>query len=60
MRQTLTQIYDGLVAQGTLRADPAQHAVLPALESLRVWLEANPTRKVGLLAGLFAKQVVPP
>lgn len=60
MRQTLTEIYEARVADGHLRADPAQHAVLPVLESLRVWLEANPTRKTGLFAGLFAKPVPPP
>ncbi len=48
------------MAAGTLRPDPAQHGVLPVLESLRVWLEANSTRRVGLFAGLFAKPVVPP
>ncbi len=60
MRQTLTDLYDARVAAGTLRADPAQHAVLSDLESLRVWLEANATRRVGLFAGLFAKPVTPP
>jgi cell division protein ZapE len=60
MRKTLTEIYDDRVAQGTLRADPAQHAVLPALESLRTWLEANADRRVGLFAGLFAKPIMPP
>lgn len=60
MRQTLTDHYDARVAAGTLRADPAQHAVLSDLESLRVWLEANATRRVGLFAGLFAKPVTPP
>lgn len=60
MRQTLTEIYEARVADGTLRADPAQHAVLPQLEALRSWLEANATRKVGLFAGLFAKPVTPP
>ena len=57
---TLTEIYEAQVAAGTLRADPAQHAVLPGLESLRTWVEANATRKVGLFAGLFAKPVTPP
>ena len=57
---TLTEIYDARVASGRLRPDPAQHAVLPVLESLRVWLEANATRKVGLFAGLFARPVTPP
>ncbi len=60
MRSTLTEIYDTRVAAGTLRPDPAQHAVLPRLEALRQWLEANPVRKVGLFAGLFAKPVAPP
>ncbi|WP_309665537.1 AFG1/ZapE family ATPase, partial [Tabrizicola sp.] len=60
MRETLTQIYEARVAAGTLRPDPAQHAVLAQLEELRVWLEANATRKVGLFAGFFAKPVMPP
>ena len=60
MRQTLTEIYEARVAQGTLRPDPAQHALLPRLEDLRAWLEANATRKVELFAGLFAKPIQPP
>ncbi|NEX46150.1 cell division protein ZapE [Pseudotabrizicola algicola] len=60
MRQTLTQIYDARIAAGTLRPDPAQHAVLPELESLRIWLEQNATRRTGLFAGLFAKPLTPP
>ena len=60
MRQSLTEIYDQRVASGTLRADPAQHALLPGLESLRLWLEENATRRIGLFAGLFAKPVTPP
>ena len=60
MRQTLTEIYEARVAAGTLRPDPAQHALLPRLEDLRSWLEANATRKVGLFAGLFAKPIQPP
>jgi cell division protein ZapE len=60
MRQTLTEIYEARVAEGRLRADPAQHAILPRLEDLRLWLEANATRKVGLFAGLFAKPIAPP
>lgn len=60
MRNTLTQIYDARVAEGRLRPDPAQHGVLPVLEELRVWLEANANRKMGLFAGLFAKPVTPP
>ena len=60
MRQTLTEIYEEKVAAGTLRADPAQHAVLPMLEDLRAWLEANATRRVGLFAGLFARPIAAP
>lgn len=60
MQMTLTEIYEAEVATGRLRADPAQLALLPQMEDLRVWLEANATRKVGLFAGLFAKPVTPP
>ncbi|MBA3909612.1 MAG: cell division protein ZapE [Rhodobacter sp.] len=60
MRQTLTEIYEARVATGTLRPDPAQHAVLAPLESLRAWLEENATRRVGLFAGLFARPITPP
>ena len=60
MRQTLTEIYEARVAKGTLRPDPAQHALLPQLETLRGWLEANAERRVGLFAGLFAKPMMPP
>jgi cell division protein ZapE len=60
MRKTLTELYEARVAEGLLRPDPAQHAVLPPLEDLRVWLEANAHRKVGLFAGLFAKPILPP
>jgi len=56
MRQTLTEIYETRVAQGSLRADPAQHAVLPVLEDIRVWAEAQGPRKTGLLKGLFRKE----
>ncbi len=60
MPDTLTQIYEARVAAGELRADPAQHAVLPLLEDLRLWLETNADRRIGLFAGLFAKPVAPP
>ena len=60
MRQTLTEIYEARIAEGHLRADPAQAAVLPVLEQLRLWLEDNPTRKMGLFAGFFAKPAPPP
>jgi cell division protein ZapE len=60
MRRTLTEIYEARVAEAALRADPAQHAVLPLLEELRTWLEANAARRVGLFAGLFARPITPP
>ncbi len=60
MRQTLTEIYEARVAAGTLRPDPAQHAVLGELEELRHWLEVNTARKQGLFAGLFTKPPMPP
>jgi cell division protein ZapE len=60
MRQTLTQIYEAKIAEGSLRADPAQHAVLPVLEDLRVWAETQGERKTGLLAGLFRKEAPAP
>jgi cell division protein ZapE len=56
----LAEIYEARVAEGTLRPDPAQHAVLPLLDDLRQWLEAHATRRVGLFAGLFARPLVPP
>jgi cell division protein ZapE len=60
MRETLTEIYDSRVAAGRLRADPAQHAVLPRLEEIRLWLETNAERRIGLFAGLFARPLPPP
>ncbi len=54
MGETIQTIYETRVADGTLTADPAQHAILPALEALRQHLEA-PVHKKGLLGGLFAK-----
>ncbi len=57
---TLPQIYDARVADGTLRPDPAQHAVLPRLEALRQWLDSPDVRPRGLLGGLFRKPPVPP
>jgi cell division protein ZapE len=60
MRLTLTEIYETRVASGDLRPDPAQHAVLHDLETLRLWLETNAERRVGLFAGLFAKPITPP
>jgi cell division protein ZapE len=60
MRQSLTQIYETRVADGKLRADPAQHAILPQLDDLRLWLEDHANRKRGLLGGLFHKAPQPP
>ena len=57
---TLPQIYEARVADGTLRPDPAQHAVLPRLEELRQWLETTDSKPKGLLAGLFRKPPQPP
>ena len=52
--QTLTQIYDQLATDGTLRDDPAQRAVIPELERIRAAL-AEPVKK-----GLFRKAPPPP
>ncbi len=60
MQQSLIRIYERRVAEGKLRADPAQHAVLPQLEYLRLWLEENAPRKRGVLGGLFSKPPQPP
>ena len=60
MRQTLTEIYEARVAEGALRADPAQHAVLPRLDAIRQWLEDEATRPRGGLRGLFARPPAPP
>jgi cell division protein ZapE len=57
---SLSDIYEANVANGTLRPDPAQRAVLPMLDDLRLWLETNADRKIGLFAGLFAKPLEPP
>lgn len=54
----LIETYDARVATGTLQADPAQQAVLPYLEDLRVTLETAPPKKKGLLGGLFGKTEV--
>ena len=60
MRETLTDILQRRVADGEMRPDPAQLAVAGQMEPLRVWLEANATRRIGLFAGLFARPVTPP
>lgn len=53
---TLNEIYQARIADGSLQPDPAQSAVLPALQALRVWLEM-PRKTV--LGRLFAKPTPP-
>ncbi len=48
--EALTDIYDARVAAGTLRADPAQLDVLPALDEIRQWLEDQAGRKRSFLS----------
>jgi len=52
-------IYERLVEDGALTADPAQHAVLCVLEDIRAHFAQVPEKK-GLLGGLFAKPPEPP
>jgi len=52
--ETLPQIYDRLVAEGTLARDPAQEAILPEFERIRAAL-AEPVRK-----GWFRRAPEPP
>ncbi|MCK0126759.1 cell division protein ZapE, partial [Gelidibacter sp. F2691] len=49
----LIKIYDALAAKGEITRDPAQEACLPALEDIRAHIDAAPTRKRGILGGLF-------
>ena len=60
MRHSLTEIYETRVAEGKLRPDPAQHAILPQLDHLRLWLEEHAAKKRGILGGLFNKPPLPP
>ena len=60
MRHSLTEIYETRVAEGKLRPDPAQHAILPQLDHLRLWLEEHAAKKRGILGGLFSKPPLPP
>ncbi|WP_339108676.1 cell division protein ZapE [Thioclava sp. GXIMD4216] len=61
MTQTLSQIYEARVAEGTLRGDDAQRAVLPLLERVRRDLETLPETppKAGFF-GMFGKKAAPP
>lgn len=52
---SLTTIYERRIAEGALRADPAQRAALAALERLRHDLEVAPAPKPGGLLRLFAR-----
>ncbi len=45
---TLTEIYDRLTHDGTLKQDPSQRAVLPALQAIREGIKAPPPKR-GLL-----------
>ena len=55
MRQSLPEIYQARVAAGTLRADPAQAALLPVLDDLRLWLEAQGERRTPGLLSIFRR-----
>jgi len=60
MQQSLTEIYEVRVADGRLRPDPAQHAVLPRLEVLRRWLEAEASRAPGWFGSRLRPAAAPP
>ncbi len=60
MRETLPEILERRIASGDLRPDPGQLALAVQLEALRLWLETNADRRIGLFAGLFARPVMPP
>ncbi len=59
-RESLTDLYDRMAAAGQLRPDPAQRAVLPELDRIRIELEEAAHRKKGFLGGLFGKPPVAP
>jgi cell division protein ZapE len=48
--EALTDIYEARVTAGSLRADPAQLDVLPALDEIRQWLEDQAGRKRSFLS----------
>ena len=60
MREALPEILRRRIASGELRPDPGQLAIASRLEDLRLWLEANALRRIGLFAGLFARPVAAP
>ena len=59
MGQHLQAIYDTRVAEGLLRPDPAQRAVLLLLEDLRESLEDRPVQPPKGLLGRFFKPTIP-
>jgi cell division protein ZapE len=48
--ESLTDIYEARVTEGTLRADPAQLDAIPALDEIRQWLEDQAGRKRSFLS----------
>ncbi|MFC7705844.1 cell division protein ZapE [Plastorhodobacter daqingensis] len=60
MSQSLIEIYDARVAQGALRPDPAQRAVLPLMETLRQGLQDRAAQRRGFLTGLLSRKSPPP
>jgi cell division protein ZapE len=60
MRVSVSEIYDARVVEGSLRADPAQRALLGRLEALRAFLEKQDERPRGGLRGLFTRAPQPP
>jgi len=58
---SLTAIHAARVAQGRLSPDAGQDALLPPLDTLRLWLEAHPDlRRAHGIATLFARHPTPP
>ena len=60
MRQTLPAFLAEACANGALRPDPGQTAMVGRLEVLRLWLETHANRRISLFAGLFARPITPP
>ena len=58
-RESLTEIYDRKVAEGAIRPDAAQRALLPEFDRIRAQLEQEGQKK-GFLGGLFGKPPVAP